>query len=181
MWVGQYPDPLHESINTGIKFFQLCWKCDPSSMIIQLPADIFGQYHDPLHKSIFTGIKMSDLCWKCNLLYDYISIGWFTVNQTILFYRHRYNSKSIAKLLSCIFPIWEFPLGTGEWGIFGNSQKNPWESPWGTWFPVPLEGGGEPRKSSNGEFPIYFLEILSGEKLIWVFHLLANCRCPVRE
>ena len=57
------------------KNVQLCCKCDLSSMIIQLPANIVGQYHDPLHKSIFKGIKMYDLCWKRDLSYDYISTG----------------------------------------------------------------------------------------------------------
>ena len=68
-------------------------------MIIQLPADIVGQYHDPLHELIFTGIKMSNLCWKCDLLYDYTITGRYTVNKKMsVFYLHRYNSKSIAKL-----------------------------------------------------------------------------------
>ena len=49
----------------------------------------------------------------------------------------------------------------------GIPKKIPGNSPWGTLFPVPLEGGGEPRKRSNGKFPIYFLEILCGEKIIW--------------
>ena len=58
-----------------------CWKCDLSSMTIQILANIVGQYHGPLHESIFRGLKMSNLCWKCDLSYDYTITGRYTVNQ----------------------------------------------------------------------------------------------------
>ena len=51
--------------------------------------------------------------------------------------------------------LWEFP-------------KNTREFPPGNMIPSSPGGeGGEPRKRSNGELPIYFLEILCGEKIIW--------------